>query len=158
MDHVIVGVVVWGLLFAGFDAVATRPGPLLKGMIFGVFTWLMMMLLVMPLAGAGVFGGKLDIATRLGLLVLHLVYGAVLGATYGLLGMLPERVAEVVPVGPQELAVAGPNGNTMNSADINDHIPSSSPSGKTVLIIFGCLIGFFLLMVLIVEFRTAFGL
>ena len=40
MDHFIVGVVIWGLLFAVYDGVATRPAHWLKGIIVGVFAWL----------------------------------------------------------------------------------------------------------------------
>src|SRR6266436_7672374 len=104
MDHFIVGVVIWGLLFAVYDGVATRPAHWLKGIIFGVFTWLMMMVTFMPLAGAGFFGAKVDISTHIGLLVLNLVFGAVLGVTYGFLGVVaPVRIAvspagETVPV------------------------------------------------------------
>src|SRR5215813_9508850 len=53
MDHFIVGVVVWGLLFGAYDAMATRPAHWLKGIIFGVFAWLVMMIAFMPLAKAG---------------------------------------------------------------------------------------------------------
>src|SRR5260370_9468693 len=52
MDHFIVGVVIWGLLFALYDRVATRPAHWLKGIIVGVFAWLMMMVAFMPLAEA----------------------------------------------------------------------------------------------------------
>src|SRR6185295_3682526 len=48
MDHFIVGVVVWGLLFAVYDGAATWPAPWLKGVIFGVFAWLVMMVAFMP--------------------------------------------------------------------------------------------------------------
>src|SRR4030095_14345902 len=92
MDHFIVGVVVWGLLFAVYDGAATRPAPWLKGIIFGVFAWLMMMVAFMPLAGAGFFGWKIGITAPVGLLVLNLIFGAVLGVTYGFLGV-------VAPVG-----------------------------------------------------------
>src|SRR5215470_4853881 len=44
MDHFIVGVVVWGLLFGVYDSLASRPAHWLKGIIFGVFAWLVMML------------------------------------------------------------------------------------------------------------------
>jgi hypothetical protein len=54
--------------------------------------------------------------------------------------------------------VAGPNPFTMDSADINDHLPTSSPSGKTVLTIFGGLVGFLVLVVLVSEFRATVGL
>jgi hypothetical protein len=46
----------------------------------------------------------------------------------------------------------------MDSADINDHLPTSSPSGKTVVIIFGGLVGFLVLVVLVSEFRNAWTL
>jgi len=51
MDHFIVGVVIWGLLFAIYDGAATRPAPWLKGIVFGAFAWLVMMVTFMPLAG-----------------------------------------------------------------------------------------------------------
>src|SRR5215207_8061972 len=93
MDHFIVGVVVWGLLFAAIDATTTRSALWMKGMIFGVFAWLMMMVTFLPLAGAGFFGAKIGITPVLGLLFLHLLYGAVLGLTYGLLGLwVPVKV------------------------------------------------------------------
>ncbi len=171
MDHFIVGVVIWGLLFAVYDGVATRPAHWLKGIIVGVFArpahwlkgiivgvfaWLMMMVAFMPLAGAGFFGAKIGITALVGLLILHLVYGVVLGATYGFLGVwAPVKAAVNLP--KEEVVITGPNPLTMNSADINDHLPSSSPSGKTVLIIFGCLGGFFAMLVLAVEFRATLG-
>jgi hypothetical protein len=84
-DHFIVGVIVWGLLFGAYDSVATRPAHWLKGIIFGVFAWIMMGLLFLPLAKVGVFGYKLGPMAAVVTLVYHLVYGAVLGTTYGLL-------------------------------------------------------------------------
>jgi peptidoglycan/LPS O-acetylase OafA/YrhL len=69
MDHFIVGVVIWGLLFAVYDGVATRPAHWLKGIIVGVFAWLMMMVAFMPLAGAGFFGAKMGITALVGLLI-----------------------------------------------------------------------------------------
>ena len=59
MDHFIVGVVVWGLLFAAFDAMWESRAYWLKGLIFGVFAWLLMMILFMPLAKAGWFGARI---------------------------------------------------------------------------------------------------
>jgi hypothetical protein len=85
MDHFIVGVVVWGLLFGVYDSLATRPAHWLKGIIFGVFAWLMMMVVFMPLAKAGIFGFRLGPMAAAVTLAYHLVYGAVLGTTYGLL-------------------------------------------------------------------------
>jgi len=159
MDHFIVGVLIWGLLFAVYDGVATRPAHWLKGIIVGVFAWLMMMVAFMPLAGAGFFGAKIGITALVGLLILHLVYGVVLGATYGFLGVWAPVKAAVILTKEEkaELIADGPNPYTMDSADINDHLATSSPSGKTVLIIFGCLGGFFAMLVLAVEFRATLG-
>jgi Na+-transporting NADH:ubiquinone oxidoreductase subunit NqrB len=85
MDHFIVGTLIWGLLFAAYDAVAVRPAHWLKGIIFGLFAWLLMMVVFMPLAKAGLFAHKLGIEALAVTLIYHLVYGAVLGVTYGLL-------------------------------------------------------------------------
>jgi hypothetical protein len=98
MDHFIVGTVVWGLLFSLFDAVGLNLPHWLRGVIFGVFAWLMMMLLFMPAAGAGLFGNKIGIVAPVVMLAMHLIYGAVLGATYGLLGIwAPAKDPEASP-------------------------------------------------------------
>jgi hypothetical protein len=85
MDHFIVGVVVWGLLFAGFDAMWESTAYWLKGVLFGLFAWLLMMVLFMPLAKAGFFGVKLGPSALYVTLGYHLIYGIVLGVTYGVL-------------------------------------------------------------------------
>jgi uncharacterized protein DUF6789 len=84
MDHFIVGTVVWGLLFAALDEVSQLPH-WLKGIIFGIFAWLLAMALFMPLTKSGLFGWRIGIWASVVMLVYHLVYGAVLGVTYGLL-------------------------------------------------------------------------
>jgi hypothetical protein len=85
MDHFIVGVVVWGLMFSAFDAMWESRAYWLKGLIFGVFAWLLMMVLFMPLAKAGWFGTRIGPMAAIVTLGYHLVYGLVLGVTYGLL-------------------------------------------------------------------------
>jgi hypothetical protein len=98
MDHFIVGVVVWGLLFGAYDTLASRPAHWLKGIIFGVFTWLVMMVAFMPLAKVGFFGSKIGPMAVGVTLVYHLVYGAVLGTTYGLLSSwVPAKAPEGSP-------------------------------------------------------------
>jgi len=98
MDHFIIGVVVWGLLFGAYDSLASRPAHWLKGVIFGVFTWLVMMAAFMPLAKAGFFGSKIGPMAVVVTLMYHLVYGAVLGTTYGLLSAwVPVKAPEGSP-------------------------------------------------------------
>src|SRR5215468_818127 len=95
MDHFIVGVVVWGLLFGAYDSLASRPAHWLKGIIFGLLTWLVMMLVFMPLAKVGFFGSRIGPMAVVVTLVYHLVYGVVLGTTYGLLtAWVPAKAPE----------------------------------------------------------------
>jgi uncharacterized membrane protein YagU involved in acid resistance len=102
MDHFIVGVVVWGLLFAAFDSLWESRAYWLKGLIFGVFAWLMMMVLFMPLAKAGWFGTRIGPAAAYVTLGMHLIYGLVLGVVYGLLtAYYPAKAPENSSATPQ---------------------------------------------------------
>jgi len=55
-----------------------------KGVVLGVGAWLIMMVAMMPMAGAGFFGMHLGMMAPDMTLIMHLVFGAVLGAVYGL--------------------------------------------------------------------------
>jgi hypothetical protein len=47
----------------------------------------------------------------------------------------------------------------VKSADysFNDDLPSSSPSGKTMLVVLGSFVGFMVTVVLALEFRSTLG-
>jgi hypothetical protein len=86
MDHFIIGTVIWGLVFAAFDSVTPDSLPYwLKGVLFSLFAWLVMMLFFMPYVGLEAFGLKAGLFPATINLVQHLIYGVVLGLTYGLL-------------------------------------------------------------------------
>lgn len=79
--HFMIGIV-WGIAFA----LARRlfPGPFwIKGMLFSIAPWFLMMIVMMPMTGAGFFGMGLGLAAPVITLMLHLIFGAVLGAVYG---------------------------------------------------------------------------
>jgi uncharacterized membrane protein YagU involved in acid resistance len=80
MAHFVIGTVLAIIYAATF---ATRlPGPgFLRGALFGLVPWIAAQLVVMPMMGAGVFGGSFG--AGFGSLMGHLVYGAVLGGIYG---------------------------------------------------------------------------
>jgi uncharacterized membrane protein YagU involved in acid resistance len=60
---------------------ARLPGPgFVRGALYGLFPWVVAQLVVMPMMGAGPFGGSFGAA--FGSLMGHLVYGAVLGGIY----------------------------------------------------------------------------
>jgi uncharacterized membrane protein YagU involved in acid resistance len=90
--HFVIGSIFWGV---GFAIVSPYlPGPYwLRGTIFAVGAWLMMMLVVMPMAGAGLFGLDLGMMAPVVTLVLHVVFGLVLGGIYGLLSAKTESIA-----------------------------------------------------------------
>jgi len=84
LPHFLIGTVVWGSLFPLFDALVPGSSHWLKGVLFGICAWILMMVLPMPMAGAGLFGLTLGIMVPIATLILHLIYGAILGGIYGL--------------------------------------------------------------------------
>lgn len=83
--HFLIGTVLWGLLFVWTLHAIPGGGTTVKGMVFGVVAWLLMMVIPMPLAGAGLFAMNIGIAAPVATLVLHLIFGAVLGYVYATL-------------------------------------------------------------------------
>ena len=80
--HYVIGSVVWGGLFA---ALAPRiPGAtcVVRGIVFAFGAWLLMQLVVLPLAGANFFGIRFSFWAPIITLALHMIYGVVLGGTF----------------------------------------------------------------------------
>lgn len=74
--------VFWGLVFAWVrHRLPGRSAPV-RGMVFGVWAWLVMMLVFMPVAGGGWFGLALGVGAPVVTLVGHLIFGAVLGLSW----------------------------------------------------------------------------
>ena len=82
--HFLIGTVGWGVLFALIHPFLPGDAYWLKGIVFGIAAWLLMMVLVMPMAKAGLFGMKLGIGSPVMMIVMHIIYGAVLGSVFGL--------------------------------------------------------------------------
>jgi len=61
VPHFLIGTVVWGSLFPIFDARVPAGSHWLNGILFGIGAWILMIFLVMPMAGAGLFGMALGI-------------------------------------------------------------------------------------------------
>lgn len=89
--HFMVGTVVYGLGFAWLEPFLWGDAYWLKGAVLGVIGWLIAMLMMMPMAGNGVFGMKLGFMAPVMSLVMHAVFGGVLGLVFGwLLGQTGE--------------------------------------------------------------------
>lgn len=82
IGHFMIGTIAWGGGFALLYGVIPGSGAVMKGVLFGIAAWLGMMVMVMPMAGAGLFGMAMGIMAPMMTLVLHIVFGAVLGAVY----------------------------------------------------------------------------
>jgi hypothetical protein len=86
-----------GALFAWLDP--DLPGNSLRqrGMILAGVAWLFMMFFLMPYAGYGVLGLKQSVLIPIGALVLHMIFGIIMGGTYGwlVLQAMPLRYRHV---------------------------------------------------------------
>ncbi len=80
--HFLIGTVLWGVLFALLYDRLPGSHAIAKGMSFGVLAWVLMMILAMPMAGAGLFGVGLGMMAPVMTLILHLIWGSVLGFVF----------------------------------------------------------------------------
>ncbi len=80
--YFVIGTLWWGALYAVIEPILPGRRPWIKGMSFGVGAALFVMLMVMPLAGAGYFGMHLELVQPIVTLIEHLIYGWVLGVVY----------------------------------------------------------------------------
>lgn len=80
--HVMIGTVIWGTLFARVQDRLPGSTATVRGIVFGIAAWVLMMIVVMPMAGAGFFGLHFGVAAPLMTLMLHMVYGATLGVSF----------------------------------------------------------------------------
>ena len=80
--HFFIGSVMWGIIYAWLDSSLSGPH-WMRGVIFATGAWLVMMVVVMPMAGAGFFGVNMGMMAPIATLMLHWIFGAVLGWVYG---------------------------------------------------------------------------
>jgi hypothetical protein len=69
----------YGATWAALFASVTRRVTFVNGLYFGIFLWLLMQVIVLPLIGWGPFGGPENGGIWLATLILHLVYGGIIG-------------------------------------------------------------------------------
>ncbi|MBC7733928.1 MAG: hypothetical protein H7306_18875 [Bacteriovorax sp.] len=81
--HFLIGIVGYGFAIALMNQRLPGASPTVHGVFIGVVGWLLMMIVVMPMAGAGLFGMNMGPMAPMMTLLLHLIFGAVLGWVYG---------------------------------------------------------------------------
>lgn len=79
--HFIVGIG-YGVIFHLTSNKLPTESFIIKGFILGVVGWLVMMLMLMPMMGAGLFGMTMGIMAPMMTFVLHAIFGVVLGFIY----------------------------------------------------------------------------
>lgn len=84
--HFIIGAVLYGLVFANLGSMIPGGSDVVKGIVLGVIGWLVMMVALMPMVGAGLFALNMGMMAAVATLVLHAIFGIVLGFTYKKLG------------------------------------------------------------------------
>ncbi|MGE3718542.1 MAG: DUF6789 family protein [Bauldia sp.] len=85
MIHLTVGTVVYGLGYASLFAPIWPDSYWLSGILIGVAGWLVAGLMLMPMAQKGPFAIRLGFMGPLMSLLMHVIFGAVLGVVYGAL-------------------------------------------------------------------------
>jgi uncharacterized protein DUF6789 len=92
MMHLAIGLVL-ALIYAYWFADLVGGAPWVRGLTFGMLPWLAMMVVIAPMLPVlnpmvakmppGVFLANMGLMASMGSLLGHLIWGAVLGATYG---------------------------------------------------------------------------
>lgn len=84
LAHIMIGVIGYGLVYSLLFGNWPMGGHGLRGILLGVAGWLVMMVVLMPVMGAGLFGTAMPsgMMVPVATLVLHVIFGAVLGLSY----------------------------------------------------------------------------
>ncbi|MDQ4062140.1 MAG: hypothetical protein M3145_13725 [Pseudomonadota bacterium] len=92
--HFAIGTLLWGTLFARLAPYLPGQSHAIRGVVFGLHAWMLMMIALMPVA---LFGLRVGVGAQFVLGMLHVVYGGVLGAVYGVLASRQRRARKRLP-------------------------------------------------------------
>jgi len=82
--HIMIGVVGYGAAISILGGSLPGRSHIWHGVLIGFAGWLVMMAVLMPMAGLGFAGMSLGMMAPIMTLMLHLVFGAVLGWVFGM--------------------------------------------------------------------------
>ncbi|RUO63720.1 DUF6789 family protein [Pseudidiomarina insulisalsae] len=83
--HFLIGIVAYGIAFTILHQLVPAQKPVILGIALAVIFWLIMMIVLMPMMGNGMFAIGMELGPRpaIATLVLHIIFGFVLGYTAG---------------------------------------------------------------------------
>lgn len=76
---------IWGIIYGVVISLAGYTSSIVLALEFAVIPWLVLNLIMLPMAGAGIFGSKRWNKIWIISLIEHAIWGVVLGFVYGLL-------------------------------------------------------------------------
>ncbi len=126
--HLVVGVV-WAVAYGYWFEPRLGGSDWLKGMTFAIIPWLLSLVVFLPLVGGGFFGAAIGAGPlpTIGNLILHLAYGATLGAIYGPLGDIPaDELSRVAPA---------------DGIDVMTHYEQTAARGIVIGAVAGAIVG-----------------
>jgi hypothetical protein len=77
-----VGVVIYGACFSLYNYLVPKHRAVVNGIILSTIFWIIMMLIIMPTLGYGLFGITAGAVVPVVTLIHHFIFGAVLGLVY----------------------------------------------------------------------------
>jgi len=84
--HFVIGAIIYGFAFANLSGALPGGSSPVKGIVLAIIGWLIMMIVLMPMMGKGLFAMGMGMMATVATLVLHIIFGWVLGFTYDKLG------------------------------------------------------------------------
>jgi hypothetical protein len=80
--HFGIGSIAWGVSFVLLNNILPGKSQIVKGISLGIGAWFLMMIGPMPMSGAGLFGMNIGMMAPVMTLMLHIIFGVVLGTVF----------------------------------------------------------------------------
>lgn len=80
--YFLIGAIFWGSLYAWLEPNLLSPKPITRGIIFGLIVWLIVMVILMPIAGVGIFIKQYGFLSSIIILMTDLVFGVAIACFY----------------------------------------------------------------------------
>ena len=137
----------WAMIYAGLVEPRLKGPGWLRGMLFALVPWILSLVVFFPAVGGGFLGMDLDAGPlpAIGNLVLHLIYGAILGTVYcipevsGASDSADRRSAQLENNGAARGLVIGLTGGLIVGAALSVAVGAGSEDGLNLTLAAGAI-------------------